>query len=87
MTRYRAQQSTVLERTGLLLWLYLQQGCLLFLLLWNQIFGVEHALRAPKRYSWVLRVSMSLPLRVVGILGYVIVVKELVSFGVCIRFG
>lgn len=74
-----------MDRVGVLLWLYLQQASLLFLLLWNAYFQVEHALHADSRYTRWLEPILGFILRAAGILGYVVVIRQIVAFGVCIQ--
>ncbi len=85
LTRYKPGQSMVLERLVVLLWLFLQQFSLLFLLAWNVAFRVEHALRAPQLYSRILELVLGCMLRTIGVAGYVCVIWQFKRFGVCIQ--
>ena len=85
VTGYQAAQSSILERTGLLLWLYSHQFSLLFLMAWNAVFQVDHALRAPAKYSRVLYHVMGWSLRAIGLFGYVLVVLQVLDFGICLE--
>ena len=68
-----------------MLWLYLQQASLLFLLAWNAYFKVEHALHADSRYTSWLEPTLGYILRAAGILGYALVMRQILAFGVCIQ--
>lgn len=85
LTRFEAGNSETVDKVGLLLWLYLQQASLLFLLAWNTYFQVEHALHADSRYTRWLEPVLGYTLRATGMLGYALVVRQIVSFGVCIQ--
>lgn len=77
LTRFSAGQSEILDRAGLWLLLYLQQASLLFLLAWNAYFQVEHALHADSRYTNWLEPVLGYLLRVIGMLGYALVIKQI----------
>lgn len=85
LTGFDAGQSETVDRVGLLIWLYLQQGSLLFLLGWNAYFQVEHALHAPSKYTSWLEPVLGYVLRATGLLGYALLVRQIVVFGVCIQ--
>lgn len=85
LTGYKSGKSMVLKRAIILLWLFLQQFSLLFLLAWNVTFRVEHALRAPQPYSRILELVLGCMLRIVGVAGYVCVIWQFKRFGVCIQ--
>jgi hypothetical protein len=85
LTSYNPGKSMLLERLIVLLWLFVQQFSLLFLLGWNLAFRVEHALRAPQPYSRILELVLGCTLRAIGIAGYVCVVWQFKRFGVCIQ--
>ena len=85
LTQYKPGQSMILERAVSLLWLFLQQFSLLFLLAWNFAFRVEHALRAPQPYSRILELVLGCMLRAVGIAGYICAIWQFKRFGVCIQ--
>jgi hypothetical protein len=85
LTRFSAGQSEIVDRVGLLLWLYFQQASLLFLLGWNTYFQVEHALHADAKYTRWLEPVLGYALRATGLLGYALVVRQIVAFGVCVQ--
>ncbi|MCJ1385431.1 hypothetical protein MMC17_008554 [Xylographa soralifera] len=84
-SRYQPAQSSLMERIGLLTWFYAQQFSLLFLLAWNYTFQVDTALQAPERYSKVLEHGLGWTLRAIGLWGYVLVVLQILEFGVCVE--
>lgn len=85
LTQYKPGQSMISERVIILLWLFLQQFSLLFLLAWNFAFRVEHALRAPQPYSRIVELVLGCMLRAVGVAGYFCVIWQFKRFGVCIQ--
>ena len=85
LTRFDAGQSDTVDRVGFLLWLYFQQASLLFLLAWNAFFQVEHAMHADSRYTNWLRPVLGFLLRGTGILGYALIVRQFIAFGLCIQ--
>jgi hypothetical protein len=73
----------ILQKIAFLLWLYFQHFTILLLWFWNVAFDVDHALRAPSKYSRPLQIGLGYVLRTVGVAGYICVSFQIRPYGVC----